>query len=722
VLVGTSAAALVVTGPAIGGQAAAAGAPAAAVTAPATVLLPTGDRVLVRATVGKQDLRIIRAATSGPGATISTVRLAGDQYAVPLSARPYLGRSLDPSLFDVTRLSKAGAHSRLPVTVRYTGATAPAVPGVTVTKAAAGVATGYLTPSSARTFGAALARQVVADAQAGWPANSGIFARVTRIGADIAPVVTPSFPMRTLIVKALGADGKPLRFGFGLVVNADDGRKGGAFVLIENGEARVSVPLGHYTALVSDDVFTPDLQVVSHVGIVTDYSVSGQNQVLTVDTRTATAPNPTVVTPRPTRVQELDVDVIGSDALGQPSFDFGFATVPPQGRIFLTPVTTKPTFGSFGEVVRTWTVDGSVPGGRYAYDAAWEATGIPAVQRWVVPATGLSRVDSSWASDLPLRTVGTLRAIFPPSSLGGFTSYLRAPAPLHRDEFVYAPAQSAIFEGALMDYNTFEGDPGFVDDFNTYAPKPGSLRTQVWFGTPYELSPSTAPDFCILCRTGTQMFVASDLHDSLPNHFASLFTSPDGKPVAHFTVFRDGTKVLAETDSTGDLFTVPTGAANYRVLTDVTRIFQGANLSTTESDELTFRSAAGQGPAPTGECIVAASGCHVLPVLAAHLDLGASLTDGLPVGTSTFPLTVGRIDGAAPSALTAVTVQVRRSGTTAWTSLQVDHTPAGPSHYLVTLTTKPFQAGQVMDVQVLAKDAAGSTIRQTTERAFVVGG
>src|SRR5206468_4670507 len=97
--------------------------------------------------------------------------------------------------------------------------------------ASAGVATGYVTPSSARTFGAALASQAVADSQAGWPASSKMFGSVTRIGPDLSvpASVTPDFPQVTLIIKAISHTGGPIPFGFGLLMNADDGRKYAAF-------------------------------------------------------------------------------------------------------------------------------------------------------------------------------------------------------------------------------------------------------------------------------------------------------------------------------------------------------------------------------------------------------------------------------------------------------------------------------------------------------------
>ena len=64
---------------------------------------------------------------------------------------------------------------------------------MTITSSGGGVATGYVTPSSARTFGAALASQAVADSQAGWPASSPLFGSVTGIALDLAVPAIANF-------------------------------------------------------------------------------------------------------------------------------------------------------------------------------------------------------------------------------------------------------------------------------------------------------------------------------------------------------------------------------------------------------------------------------------------------------------------------------------------------------------------------------------------------
>ena len=132
-----------------------------------SVTLLTGERVVVGTSPGgRPTLQIVRAAQKGPASPLTTASLNGDQYVIPASAQPYVGRYLDIRLFDVTKLAAAGITDRVPLRITYTAGTSPSLPGVTITSSGGGVATGYVTPSSARVFGSALASQAVADSQA----------------------------------------------------------------------------------------------------------------------------------------------------------------------------------------------------------------------------------------------------------------------------------------------------------------------------------------------------------------------------------------------------------------------------------------------------------------------------------------------------------------------------------------------------------------------------
>src|SRR4051795_11306674 len=61
-----------------------------------TVQLVTGDVVILRSDgSGRQTAQIIKAQHSGPGSVFRSYAQGGDQYVVPQSAVPYLGKTLD---------------------------------------------------------------------------------------------------------------------------------------------------------------------------------------------------------------------------------------------------------------------------------------------------------------------------------------------------------------------------------------------------------------------------------------------------------------------------------------------------------------------------------------------------------------------------------------------------------------------------------------------------
>ncbi|MBO0831887.1 MAG: hypothetical protein J2P29_07945, partial [Actinobacteria bacterium] len=98
------------------------------------VTLITGDVVTLTAQPdGRQAASVWRANPDGPSGEFQMFTLGSDMYVIPQSAVPYLGSTLDLSLFDVTQLAASGS-SGTTVQVAYRSATAPqAVPGVTIT-------------------------------------------------------------------------------------------------------------------------------------------------------------------------------------------------------------------------------------------------------------------------------------------------------------------------------------------------------------------------------------------------------------------------------------------------------------------------------------------------------------------------------------------------------------------------------------------------------------
>jgi hypothetical protein len=90
----------------------------------------------------------------------------------------------------------------------------------------------------------------------------------------------------------------------------------------------------------------------------------------------------------------------------------------------------------------------------------------------------------------------------------------------------------------------------------------------------------------------------------------------------------------------------------------------------------------------------------------------------VPLGPSTFDLSVDHIAGAQDPAITSVAVGVRATGTKKWTTLTV--TPDGPDHYVVSFNARPAQEGAVFDLRITVSDAAGGLLRRYTEAAFLV--
>jgi hypothetical protein len=682
------------------------------------VTLLTGERVMLSR--GLRDVptaAIVRTADSGPAAQLKVVTLHGHTYVIPASAMAYLGRTLDPELFDVTAMQRAGYEDRVPLIITFKPGTKPSLPGVTFTKIGAGTARAYVTQNSARTFGAALADQSIADSQAGWPATDALFGSVTGIApAFSGPTgVSPHFAQTTLIIDGISKSGGPMRFAFGIVVNADDARKFGGFVVMLRGQARASVPLGTYDALFDDFSFDVDGSATVRENVVTDFAVTGTQGHMVIDSRDATA-TPSLTTPKPSIVQDLSTTVTIVDATHHSSFGWGWG-LGNDASIRFTP-TPPPTVGTLRLDTRWLRIDPSTPGGAYEYDASFSDQGIPADQARSLgsPASALT-VDSTYAATDPLGLGGAGRFVFVPHSNFAEAMLFLTPFPLHRVEYVYAPQGSTVENLALAD--AFAPDPGFMDGrFVRFTP--GTTMQEHWFGQPYRLGvppvdPMARFTACFACISPRRMVFLSNLSDSDPLHSAELFGGR--RPVARFTVYRDGVQVLHRDNSLGAVFKIPDGDATYRFLQTVSRFNQRATLSTVLKTDVTVHSELAT-PAPKNMFCFSGKPCSVLPAPTALLDLHPTDRGALTVGVHDFDLAVGHIVGATSFPFSKVAVSVRRTGTSTWTPLTM--TSTGSGSYQARFKAMAWMVHRDFDVQVRAIDDQGNAIVQTVLRAFVV--
>jgi hypothetical protein len=686
-------------------------------------LLITGERVLVGTTPdGTRTSRVVPAGTHRAARQFTSVDIRGDRYVVPAAAQPYLGRYLDPQFFDVTALAAAGVTDRVPLQISFAGGSPPRLPGVTITSTAAGVATGYVTASSAPAFGAALAAQAVRDQAAGWPARSPLFGSATAIAPDVDlaapdPVTTQRFPQVTLVIKGVGTDGAPIPFGFGFLMNAEDGFAYTGFILMIDGEARVSVPLGTYVGVFDDLSFVPD-RVTFRVMPVVDYAVTRDLQTLTVDARTAVA-TPSVTAPREAVAQEEDVTLSGEDAARHSSWGWGYSLEQPGARMKLAP-TGAPSVGTLEEITQWLLVDPNVAGGRYSYNASFSDDGVPVAQDHTIPGgSQAATIHETYDADRPNGSAAVARLVFLPHQFFASAIFQPIPVPLRRADHVYAPPGSTYFDSVLSDASAW--DPGFMDG-GPHRIRAGTERSETWLRNPYRLgvlqptSDERYP-FCYACRTDTKMTFASFPTDGDPTHAAEVYGSRSGKPVAHFRVYRDGTLLLREQDSLGDVFSVPPELGTYRIETAVSRRLTNSPLSTLLQSVVTFRSAAGTGAqVPDGWSCASRGACTILPVLWADVDLHAR-SGSLPVGRSMWNLSVGHVTGASAAPIRSVSVRVRRSGTGAWASVPVVLSNAG---YAVEFRAPLSWAGRAVDLQIEVHDAGRGSLRQTTHDAFVV--
>lgn len=692
------------------------------------VTLVTGETVRVaKDAKGRTIIAGLPATRSGAAAAFQTVTTPKHTYVIPASARPYLGRFLDPTLFDVAAPSGAGTRARIPVRLTFTGTAVPAVPGVTVTSSAAGTAVGYLTAASARRFGAALADQYRTDAKAHFPSRATLFgATKVLAGASAPPVVTPNYPMRTLIVKVLGSDGAPVPFGFVSVYNTDSFAKFLNFAIVVDGEARVSVPLGTYGFDTAVD--TTDAAGNFGFAVVTksDYVVSAQNQVVTIDGRTATS-RLSVRTPRSADQQVEEFDIARLDAAGTGAFSSGYAVLGP-GVIDVAPAQA-PTSGTLSSGA-SWALTGSpLSGTPYAYSLHFGgADGIPTRQAYSVTTPQLATFTSRLYVDVAPRSGGLLTYPMTPDSLfGGGWSF---PVQLPSNLVTYVNA----IPGAVW-FTTVFGSPdpysnpfaGAIDDGPRLAPA-GTTSSADWGrgpvlpNVPVETTGSAASGFdCPTCRTARRLQVALNFAtDSTPGHSFETFGSLDGTPVARLRIYRNGTLISDKSDTGFARVAVPATSGTYRILDEVDRRPSLALQSLTTRTEITFVSAAGQGGSPpsTWTCSLG-TGCAVLPLLRTAVELPTNLVGSVPLGTSSIDLTVSHIQGAPATAITGGLVEIRRPGG-AWMKLPIRALGAGT--YRATLTTTTADAGSAFDLRVTGADAARGRIVQTSTSAFAVAG
>jgi hypothetical protein len=637
------------------GQAAAASA-AALTAANAPVPLITGGQAQITQAGGQPSVSVKPAIVDGKPASsaATTFNVGGDTYAIPGNAMPYLGTLLDPRLFDVSYLQRAG-YSRLPalpVTITWRYASHSAVPGIT--SAAHGTTTSGTVSSGAR-LGAALTAGI--KAARGAPNVQGPLAQVKRISlaplpataagsatarsAPSSPEAAPAVPLSSteshpgkvygLTVTVLGRDGQPSTDAVVAIQNLDSFNAYHSVTAVSTGQVSVSVPAGPYAieAYAQTDgsfgAFFPEA-----VSLVTAQAMVGSNSQVTLDARTAkpvTAQVPDAGAAALMATMQFvrrSADGNGLSVADQ-MYGSGLSTLLTPVQFYATPAP-RPQLGSLG-FADSWTF---VPVGTglaspdipYSYLLNFaSADGIPTAQSHVVTAADLATVHESFPSTVDGNGDTFLVAPYNPWGLGTFwlfPDWIPFPAPTQRDDYYYGTPgtvwrQLAEGNAPPLDAPTPETAP--FGPYVTYHP--GEVTSDTWNGGPGVPQPQwqdmgvNDPTIgplsgfhtdlsypCPVCRQGQLMSFEAQESDGVPGHWDPVFgygtgvvsSTTPGQGADDLKFYANGV-LTQESGFSSQIFPLLPGTAKYAIDWTSTRPDSvWSTLGTSVTSDWTFTS------------------------------------------------------------------------------------------------------------------------------------
>ncbi len=478
-------------------------------------MLLNGDRLVTGPAAGVPGLVPARSRLAGP---ILALDLGGQAYDIPQVALPYLGRGLDPDLFRVSSLRRVETTARLPVTVSYRGRV-PSLPGVKVTHARRGTAQGYLTPAGAAAFGAALARQCIADHARGSYGQDGMFAAGVSIRLAVkgdgeagrAGTARPAtaFPMHTLTVTGTNLAGKPDTGDEVMIFNADNSTRFADPVesanFFDHGVTKFSVPAGHYWAVGAFPTFLKH-EIEWHVPVLPQFTVSASTTVH-IDERAADSLIG-AKTPRPAVPVNEIFELRHTGAAGPAASTWWLGGYAP---LFVSPTTRRSTVGTLqAYVFEQLFSPAKAPGRPYEYDVAFANTGgLIRPQHHVVRPSSLATVHARYYSDVSSTGYESRFGVFPVqwSSVPGVLFLSRR---MPRQQTEYLTGNPAILwadtaeqrggaGGQRDDLRTFHAGERLAENWNAYPLHVGYNTNLVGAAN---LSPTPAPAVPSASRKG----------------------------------------------------------------------------------------------------------------------------------------------------------------------------------------------------------------------------
>ena len=674
-----------------------------------------------------------------PGALV-TLSANGTTYEIPAMAVPYLGRGLDPSLFDVGTLRRWETAGRLPVRVSYQGRP-PVLPGVRITRASAGTAEGYLTGSSAKAFGTALRRQYLADRARASYGTDGLLRGVSiSLAGPGSPAARSAYPMHTLTVTGTNLAGKPDTGDMAFLWNVDNGLRsdvGEASATFYHGVAKFSVPAGHYWAVgIFGGLGFPSTSA-TRLTVLPQFTVAGNTTVHLAER--AADSKVTMVTPRPATVQSDDFYLIRGLASGpQSSLQFINFHSP----LWVSPTSRRPTVGWLqADASQELTSGrGAAP---YAYAVSYaDPRGTIPRQRYLVRPASLTTVSNSYYQDVKSPGYWAVYGTFPKTFNGYVEPFIYSGSLPGRRTIYLGGSPSAVWASYYGARGAAQGN--FQEEFFR-AIRPGEHLTDGWNAYPLHpavnvnLAPTEEENAYLPSadRAGNKLTLeVTPFGDNQPGHIGYGFSKVPGATISgSYQIDENGKRIAAgnaaRLGAHGPFYTrvklLPKPSV-IRFTLAAARTGKPYRLSTASRTVWTWRSAREPGATlpPNWYCFNPPPGpfkgqprhCAVQPMMTLRYQVaGMALNGAAPAGRQVLTVTAGHLQLAKAASVTGASVQASFDGGKTWHRASV--TALGGGRFRAEFTAP---AGAYITLRTIAHDAAGGSIAETITRAYAIGG
>jgi hypothetical protein len=686
---------------------------AAAAAGGRPVLLINGDRLLVRPAPGGRSA-VVDLSRAGGHTSLVVLHRGQLTEVIPADALPYLGKGLDPSLFDLGLLERAESGGRLPVRLTFRGPR-PALPGVTITGAGRGSAEGYLTDSSARAFGAVL------RGLKGQPLADG--ARLGLAGVPAArPPARPLSSLHTLKVTASNLSGRPDNGGTAWVFDASSLAAFGTSGTFAGGAATFRVPAGRYW-VIGDFDGTVRGRDVRRLAFLPEFAV-GRNTTVHVAERAANS-KVTIMTPRPAVPQVVRFTDVLRDQHGSTA-SIGWFSAP--GTILVSPVRQRPDVGTVqAYTFEQLTSPAGAAGPPYVYNLDFRApAGIIPVPHYRAVPSHLATVAERYYQEV--RSAGDFYSFgaFPNE---GLMAVVLGPMPLPGRQTQYFTANPALLWSSS--YFAFGFPLGGQGDDTYRALSPGRQVVD-WNRYPLHPQPNWSaggaggaliPLIPAAIRSGNRLTLTiAPFSDNQPGH-RSAGSAPGTKVTERFEIDQNGVRIARGNANGVGLIppvTLSQRPSMIRFTLDAARTGPSYRLSTRSHTVWTWRSRRRPAAIVSRSWYCAQVGarllrrCAVQPMMTLDYQVrGLALNGTTPPGPQLVRLHVGHLQLAPAPPVTSTSAWVSCDDGASWRRAAV--TAAGGGNFRIAFS-RP--RGCRVTLRVRAADAAGGSVTETVTRAW----